>query len=51
MLPVQYYVSSKKRERAHEETNDLPGAPMCITIVASFFVFALLVEILVYNLR
>jgi hypothetical protein len=51
MLPVQYYVASKRREHVQEETNDLPGAPMCITIVASFFVFVLLVGILAYNLR
>lgn len=58
MLPIQYYVAAKRTERHsvsialdRKETDDLPGVPMVVVMAASFFVLALLVGALVYNLR
>lgn len=58
MLPIQYYVAAKRTERHsvsialdRKETDDLPGVPMVVVMVASFLVFAFLVGVLAYNLR
>jgi len=58
MLPIQYYVAAKRTERHsvsialdRKETDDLPGVPMVVVMAAPFFVLALLVGALVYNLR
>lgn len=58
MIPIQYYVAAKKKERSagsmaldNRRVDNLPGAPMVVITAASFLVFALLVGVLAYNLR